>query len=141
MTDFFISYAREDKLFVERLYSKLDDRDYKAWVDWEGIPLSAEWLQEIYSAIDSADSFVFIISPDSIASEICRLELDHAIKRHKRLIPILHKETGSTKIPEAIASLNWLFIRESDDLDKSVNDFVSVINTDLDRVRAHTRQS
>jgi hypothetical protein len=40
-------------------------------VDWEDIPKGTGWLNEIYAGIEGADIFVFIISPDSLASEVC----------------------------------------------------------------------
>ena len=50
MTDAFISYAREDTDFVRRLHEGLDERGHSAWVDWEGIPPSPEWMREIHAA-------------------------------------------------------------------------------------------
>ncbi len=41
-------------------------------------PLTAEWQQEIFINIEAADDFVFLISPESAASAICRKEVDHA---------------------------------------------------------------
>jgi hypothetical protein len=92
MTDAFISYSRKDKAFVERLVDALESHDRDAWVDTKDIPLTADWLAEIYAAIEFADSFVFVISPDSVASEICGLEINHAVKHNKRLVPILHRD-------------------------------------------------
>jgi hypothetical protein len=68
MNELFLSYARENKAFVRKLYDALSRTDYESWVDWEGIPPSAEWLQEISSAIEAAQAFIFVISPDSVAS-------------------------------------------------------------------------
>ena len=82
MADVFISYAREDQDFVRQLHEALAQRNRETWVDWQDIPLTAQWWQEIQRGIEAADSFVFIISPDSIASEVCRDELEHAIARN-----------------------------------------------------------
>jgi hypothetical protein len=85
MADVFISYAREDIEFVRRLHEALANQGRDTWVDWEGIPPRAEWLAEIRTAIDSAAGFVFVISPDSIASQVCAAELQHAAERNKRV--------------------------------------------------------
>jgi hypothetical protein len=71
MNEIFLSYARENKDFVRRLYEALSRTGHASWVDWEGIPPSAAWFQEITSAIEAAQAFVFVISPDSVASEVC----------------------------------------------------------------------
>ena len=68
MNDVFISYAREDSGFVRTLFNALSEQDRKAWVDWKNIPPSVDWKKEIFAAIESAFVFVFVISPDSIAS-------------------------------------------------------------------------
>ena len=78
MTDVFISYSRVDQVFVRQLHAALEAAGRGAWVDWEGIPPSAEWLVEIYAAIEAAGAFVFVISKHSVASAVCRQEIDHA---------------------------------------------------------------
>ena len=45
MADFFISYARQDRDLVRRLHDALTDRGRDTWVDWEGIPPTAEWME------------------------------------------------------------------------------------------------
>lgn len=139
MTDVFISYSRKDKAFVERLFNALEADGRDAWVDWEDIPLTAEWLAEIYSAIEIADAFLFVISPDSVASEICGLELAHAVEHNKRLIPIVRRDVDPKAVPQALAALNWIFFRQGDDFDTAFASLIKALDTDLDWVRAHTR--
>jgi hypothetical protein len=79
MAEVFISYSRLDKVFVHRLGDGLVAHKREAWIDWKDIPLTAEWQQEIFSNIEAADNFIFIISPDSIASTNCKKEIDHAV--------------------------------------------------------------
>ena len=69
MSAVFISYAREDKSFVRRLCETLKQRNRETWIDLEGIVPSAEWRQEIVTAIEGADAVIQIISPHSIGSE------------------------------------------------------------------------
>ena len=74
----FISYSRKDKEFVRRLDEALKRRDREAWVDWEGIPPRRHMQKTIYGAIEGADTFIFVLTPDSIASEVCGNEIAHA---------------------------------------------------------------
>jgi WD40 repeat protein len=87
MTQVFISYSRKDGGFVQSLQRALEEVKRKTWVDWEDIPPSAEWLKRICSAIDEADTFVFLLSPDSVSSATCRIEIDHASSRRTKIIP------------------------------------------------------
>lgn len=143
MSDIFISYSRRDKEFVEQLHEalKADGRD--SWVDWEDIPSAAEWLKEIYTGIEQANTFAFVISPDSVQSEICSLEINFAIENNKRLIPIMYRElvdeADKKALHPSISSHNWIFFREGDDFDESFTLLSMTLDTDLEYLRAHTR--
>jgi WD40 repeat protein len=136
----FISYSRKDKAFVQKLNSALAAAGVQTWVDWQGIELASDWMETITQAIQGNDAFLFIISPDSLKSKVCSDELDLGIKLNKKLIPILHREpTKTSKMPEKIASTNWVYLREQDSFDETIPKLVQSINTDLGWVRRHTR--
>lgn len=136
----FISYSRRNKDFAAKLNESLDNSNIDAWVDWEGIPLSSDWMDEITRAIEGADAFLFIITPDSLASEVCAQELELGLKYNKKLVPILHiePEKGST-MHNVLASTNWVYMREQDDFDATLPALLETIRTDLGWVRQHTR--
>jgi len=52
MTDVFISYSRKDSDFMRRLHEALTKHQRDIWVDWEDIPLSADWWKEICAGKD-----------------------------------------------------------------------------------------
>jgi hypothetical protein len=84
MADVFISYSRKDIAFARILHGALKDRNLDTWIDWEDIPPSADWLAEVYRAIEEADTFVFVVSAASVGSEVCNKEIIHAFNNHKR---------------------------------------------------------
>jgi WD40 repeat protein len=135
----FISYSRHDRDFVERLYRTLADRGYAVWVDWDDIPPSAEWFEEIRAGIAGADGVVYVISPESAVSEVCTRELEHAVEQHKRIVPVVHREPEVGSVPEAAAALNWVFLRDGDDFAAGIEVLVRAVETDLEHVRTHTR--
>ncbi|KAM3103583.1 toll/interleukin-1 receptor domain-containing protein [Phormidesmis sp. 146-12] len=140
MTDVYLSYSRKDKAFVQTLHDALRAEQREIWVDWQAIPLTADWWQEIERGIEGTNTFVFVISPDSIASDICRKEIDHAVKHNKRLVPIVHREGfDMTAVHPMLSKHNWLFFRETDEFDRGFGDLVRAIETDLEYVRSHTR--
>lgn len=139
MTDVFISYARKDKDFVRRLHGALQENGRKTWVDWESIPPSAEWKQEIYSAIERADAVIFVISPHSAASATCADEVAHAAKYSKRIIPLLREDVDEGRLPKAVRDRNWIFFKPSDEFDPAFKALSKALDTDLDWVRTHTR--
>jgi hypothetical protein len=140
MSDVFISYSRKDKDFVKVLHQALTESKYNAWVDWEDIPLTADWWDEIKAGIEQADTFLFVISPDSISSKVCGQELDHAVIHNKRLVPIVRRDGfDSALIRPALGKHNWLFFRDDDDFDAAFRALVTALDTDLDHVKRHTR--
>jgi hypothetical protein len=137
--DVFVSYARTDQEFVRRLVKRLTLRGREVWIDWEDILPTADWMQEITRAIDVANAFIFVITPNSVASEVCRTELDLASTAGKRIVPILHHEVPAKDMPSAVAGLNWLLFRQEDDFAEALDSLVLALELDLEWVRFHTR--
>ena len=135
----FISYSRKDKEFVRRLYEALERRDREAWADWEDIRPTEEFMQAIYGAIEGADTFVFVLTPDSVASVPCGHEIAHAAAHNKRMVPIVARDVNADTVPEPLAKLNWIFCRDGDDFEKAIDTLISAFDTDLDWVHDHTR--
>jgi WD40 repeat protein len=137
MASVFLSYSRRDQPFVRRLYDALAADRRETWVDWEGIPPSAEWLQEVYTAIDGADTFVFVLSPDSLASSVCASETAYARQSRKRIIPLLCRDISPADVravePLApLADLNWIPFRDTDDFNQAFARLRFALDTDLD---------
>ncbi|MCA9888624.1 MAG: TIR domain-containing protein, partial [Anaerolineae bacterium] len=168
-SDIFLSYSRGNSAFVRQLFERLDEGEVQVWIDWDDIPPTAEWWHEIETGIDAANTFVFVMSAASLSSPVCHMELAHAIASNKRIVPVLHEQADrsqATRVlldrvaenayiqallagrdPQAVAdenwtlleSLNWLFMRATDDFDTAFATLIQSLNTDIDHVRAHTR--
>lgn len=145
MAHIFISYSRKDKVFVQRLFDRLKVIKLDTWVDWQGIPYGSEFWKEICQGIDSANAFVFVVSPDSLISQSCNMELEYARKNHKRIIPVIRREPDIKMIAgewfgkkwettarenwEELQKLNFVFFRKKLGFDcvydESVKDVVN----------------
>lgn len=139
MPELFISYSRKDKDFVHKLHDALAAQKRDVWVDWEDIPLASDWRAEVFAGIEQADSFVFVLSPHSAASEVCGEEVAHAVSCQKRVIPILYQEGDFKDINQVISSHNWIYSRDTDDFDAAFKSLLQTLDTDLDYVKMHTR--
>ncbi|MBD2461001.1 toll/interleukin-1 receptor domain-containing protein [Oscillatoria sp. FACHB-1407] len=138
--DVFISYSRKDKAFVEVLSEAFKRIGRDPWVDWTDIYKGEEWWQAIQRGIESANTFIFVISPDSVASAVCRDEIDYAAHCHKRFLPIVRREGfDPQQVHPQISKHNWLFFRETDDFDHAFDELVRAIDTDVDYIHMHTR--
>jgi WD40 repeat protein len=135
----FISYSRRDRELAKQLESAFRETGRKVWIDQKDIQHTEAWLKAIYSGIEAADNFIFIISPDSIVSKNCAKELAHAIKHNKRLIPVLYREVNDTAVPEALAELDWVPFQQQENINAAFQVLLQAIDTNLEYVRAHTR--
>jgi len=137
----FISYSRKDKLFVRKLVAGLEADNISVWVDWEGIPPSADWMSEISEAVQGSDAFICVITPDWLRSKVCAEEYDLGLQYNKKLIPILHREPEKrTKMPKKLSATNWIYMRPKQDQFKvGVSKVVTAITTDLDWIKEQTR--
>jgi len=147
MADVFISYSRQrDSEFVDRLTAALTERGQEVWVDRSGIFPSSAWRPELEQAILEAHALVFVISPESINSEYCRAELDHATDLGKRIVPLLARETPLDTIPPALSALHFLSFTEFQDpatsdhegFERQVDRLVEVLSTDIESLHLHT---
>lgn len=139
MADVFISYSRKDADFVRRLGEALVAAEREAWLDWKDIPLTVEWQQEIDVNIDACDSFLFIISPDSIASANCTREFERAVAMHKRVLPILYRSVPDEAVPPVLGKFQRIGFDSPDLFDERVAALLQALDTDLAWVKAHTR--
>lgn len=139
MTGVFISYSRKDSVIAQKLMKEFQSINLDVWVDWEDIPPAVGWLNQILQGIEQADAFIFLISPDSIKSEVCNVELEHAHNNAKRIIPIVVREVNPKETVAIIRDLNWIFIREKDDFKTGLETIQKAINLDVDWLQEHRR--
>ena len=135
----FVSYSRHDADFVRRFHGALAERGRAAWVDWSGIPPTADWMKEIKSSIEATAAFVFVISPDSVTSDVCREEIEHADERNKRILPIVCRDVPAEQVPDAARRRNWIFFRGEDDFDGALESLLDALDTDPEWAHMHTR--
>ena len=134
----FISYSREDSDFVVEFSNRLKESGCDVWIDWKGIPATAKWMDEIYSAIVQSDTFIFIVTPNSVTSPICLAELNYAADLHKKIIPILHLPVDQDLVPASIRMLQWVEFHKYD-FERAIKIVDNAIRTNLEWNREHTR--
>lgn len=137
MTSLFVSYSRKDTAFAHKLTEAFEDQDWDFWIDWEDIPATTDWRQQIEKGIEQTGVFLFLLSPDSVKSDVCRWEIAQAVKNGKRLIPIVVRDVRADEVPSALGSLNWILCRENDDFQIAFGKLTTAIKTDYDWVETH----
>ncbi|MCA9914681.1 MAG: toll/interleukin-1 receptor domain-containing protein, partial [Anaerolineae bacterium] len=142
--DVFVSYSRKNRDFAKQLVEAITSReDQEVWVDWEDIEFAVDWWERIQAGIESANAFLFIISPDSVRSKVCFDETEHATRMGKRIIPILHQDVTEAadldRMHPAVKQHNWLPFRPEDDFDAVFPTLMETIRMDFHHTRMHTR--
>jgi|GEM_PF-2300194 len=149
MSDFFISYSRDDSNFAQTLHTRIEASSKDVWLDCFDIPKGEKFWSEITQGIDAADAFVFILSPSSVEkaamqgdSAYCRREIEYAAHLNKRIIPIVHQEgfNLSHDIPahKVLGERNWIFFTAPHQFESSLQELVRALETDQSYVRKHT---
>jgi WD40 repeat protein len=139
MAKLFVSYSRKDSVVARKLIEAFRSIGQDVWVDWEAILPATDWLEQITRGIEEADAFLFLVSPDSIASEVCKVEIHQATKNNKRIIPIVLRDVHPKDAPETISKLNWTFMRETDNFEEGLAKVKTAIELDLDWLEEHRR--
>lgn len=166
--DAFISYGRADsKGFATQLYHRLLEQGLKIWFDQNDIPLGVDFQNQIDDGLEKSHNFLFIIAPHSINSPYCGKEIELALRRNKRIIPLLHveqisQETWQQRNPgrplsawedykvkglhssfpnmhPEIGKINWVYFREGiDDFETSFAGLLELLARHQDYVEQHT---
>ncbi|MCA1995287.1 MAG: toll/interleukin-1 receptor domain-containing protein, partial [Coleofasciculus sp. S288] len=167
--DAFISYGRADsKAFATKLHARLLEAGFKVWFDQNDIPLGVDYQNQIDDGIEKTHNFLFLIAPHSVNSPYCGKEIELAIQRNKRIIPLLHveqinQETWQQRNPKGtdeeweaykakglhtsfqnmhptISKINWVYFREGiDDFDAAFTGLINLFHRQADYVQQHTQ--
>jgi WD40 repeat protein len=123
----FISYARKDgRELALKLHSTLTKAGYQAWLDTK-IQDGASWSQAIEQAIDDCSTVLALMSPASYQSGICRAEHLRALRKEKRVVPLLTR--SDTERPLYFEHLNYLDFSKVGGYTSALNTLLSELQT------------
>jgi hypothetical protein len=100
----FISYAREDSDFAQKLAGDLRNAGANIWLDRFDISVGTYWPRAVQEALDSCGQFLVILSPASAGSPNVLAELDFALDEGKRIFPVL---LGERKRPFRVRAFHY----------------------------------
>jgi hypothetical protein len=106
MARIFISYNRVDKAITKRLADLLSHAYDHVWYDTARLVGGDEWWAKIVAEIQNCDHFIYLLSPESVASEWCQKELAEAQKLGKHIIPV--RVRARTDTPEALKKIHCI---------------------------------
>ena len=130
----FISYAKEDQNFAEKLYSDLKDQGFNLWMDKNNLVPGQNWKIEISKAINESTFFLALISSNSISKAgFTQKELKQAIdildaypKSDIFIIPV--RIDDCKPIDEKLQLLHWADLFPS--YEKGLKEIIRVLKPD-----------
>ena len=134
----FISYSRKDMAFADRLDTALQGRNFEPLIDRTEIYAFEDWWARIQSLIAQADTVIFVLSPDSVGSDVCGKEVAFAASLNKRFAPIVFQRVDDKSVPEALSRLNFIFFDQDALFDASFSRLCDALHTNIDWIRKHT---
>ncbi len=98
--DYFCSYSHKDKDLIDDFVAVLLQHrsSLRIFVDRYELKTGSSWQAHIFEAIDQARKIICMLSPDYLASKICKEEFNIAYCRHREsdtgvLIPVYLRQT------------------------------------------------
>ena len=107
----FISYSRKDLPKVQQIVHGLEHNHHSVFLDVAEIMPGQNWFEALKKGIEQSDTFLFVLSPNSLSSELLMTELNTAVAAGKRIIPIIIDDVDSDKIPPVLKEYQWLDLR------------------------------
>lgn len=133
----FLSHSWSDggHCFALRLKSALEARGVRIWLDESDIHAGQDLRHRMISGVRECDVFLFVLSPDSVASENCLIELRTALKCRDevglQITPILLKVC---KVPSELKDILYVDFSNEQRFDKAIEELLPGI-ADASRVR------
>src|SRR5215471_18014647 len=135
----FISYSRKDEDFAQDLLAGLQAAGFEPYLDKHDIAAGEDWEARLGRLIEAADTVVFVISPDAVASERCAWEVERTVNLKKRLLPIVWRRVEEALVPPLLKQLNYIFFDGPLSSGASLQTLTTALRTDVEWVREHTR--
>jgi TPR repeat protein len=140
----FISYSRDDANFADQLEAALDTYGFETSIDRHGVSGGEEWKSRLGNLISEADTVVFVLTPISAGSPICRWEVEEAERLAKRILPVICRPLEGASPPPQLRERNYTFFYDNpkepgSGFGTGLAKLVAALNTDFDWLREHTR--
>lgn len=129
-SNLFICFADKEADFAHDLDEALRKRRRVSALDWEE-GVAHEASPDVLRKIEEADTFVFVISPSSLDSEVCRRQLEHAARLRKVIVPVLRVPYGERRLPPMLALAEAVDYRPEVEFKKAFEAIIAAVNTNL----------
>jgi hypothetical protein len=131
--------GRAARAFAQELLAGLRLAGFEPYLDQHDIAPGEDWEARLGRLIEAADTVVFVISPDAVASERCAWEVERTVELKKRLLPIVWRRVDEAQVPARLKQLNYIFFDKPVMSMPALTALSTALKTDLGWIREHTR--
>ncbi|MCI0710661.1 MAG: TIR domain-containing protein [Chloroflexi bacterium] len=135
MSHVFISYSRKDEAFARQLVADMQAAGLDVWFDRTSIQPGENWDKAIEEGLVAAVAVVIILSPDSMASDNVRNEINFARDNDQLLLPVLHRPT---RIILNLETINWIDVSTAELYQANLKTLVGRIQLELETMKTQT---
>ena len=125
----FISYSRKNAAFADRLEAGLAAHGFVPLIDRTEIYAFEDWWTRIEALIARADTVAFVLSPDSVASDVAMKEVAFAAALNKRFAPVVCRSVDDKAVPQALARLNFVSFEDDARFEQSADRLAAALET------------
>lgn len=131
-SNIFICFAADESDFARNLDDALRKRRRVSSINWEKFDASGpDAWSDALPRIETAETFIYIVSPSSIASEDCLRQLESAVNLKKVIVPILRVPVEENKMPDALSAIPAIDLRAEADFLKEFETIIKAVSTNL----------
>src|SRR5262249_6378707 len=127
--------------FAQDLLAGLQVAGFEPYLDKHDIAAGEEWEARLGRLIETADTVVYVISPDAVASKRCAWEVGRTIDLKKRLLPVVWRRVDKAQAPPRLKQLNYIFFDQPLSFGASLLTLGNALRTDITWIREHTRMA
>ena len=112
----FVSYSHANRDEVFKIIQFLKMRMCRIWYD-EGLHAGESWNKEIAEHLNDSSIFLLFLTPESVVSKYVFLEINYAVNKNKKIIPIILKKTElSSEIELLLSATQFIDVSGETDL-------------------------
>jgi WD40 repeat protein len=125
--DVFISYARENDIFVKKLYKDLTDAGCNVWFDQEQIQPGQSFITEINKGLEKSEFIICVYSTKYFEKFWTQKEMEASLPKasENRFIPIYHEEC---QIPDLLKPIVYIDFRQEKDYIQKLDKLIKIMN-------------
>jgi len=114
----FISYAKEDYDFAERLHIFLAENGFVPWLDKKNLLPGQQWDFEIKKGLREANYVILLLSENSVQKRgyiqrEFKLALKYYVEKLEDDIYLIPIKINNCTVPESLSSFQWIEIENN----------------------------